>query len=74
MRTHKHRTDDNNAYEAWCDWPIISEISIYRNTTGVIWTECTAIASPFPNGQAHLPDGIHPDDALYAFKATLKIR
>lgn len=73
IETANPRTDSNGAYENQCMWIAVDNLSVYENTPGTHWIDVyTAITSFLPNWQNDLPDGIHPNDTMYAFKAAVE--
>lgn len=67
---------DTAAYsnQAWA--VVLTEV--YMVLTGMVpnigWIDqYSAITNNMPNWKSHLPDGIHPDDTMYAFKACVEL-
>lgn len=76
IETMNPRTDAAGAYESQCLWMSVHELQVFQSYNGaanVGWIdEYTAITDHLSNWQTHLPDGIHPDDTLYTFKASIE--
>jgi hypothetical protein len=74
LETPNPRTDTQNN-EANVYGVYLNEVQYAYNNSGVLVIDCYGpIIQTLPNWAAHLPDDIHPDDTMYAFKAVQELK